>query len=103
MQTPARSGSTKTYRLVAEIDTTFKQQVLDLAQRKWIPDIHHHRQTDDLGRRVEIAKQVFNSSRVKNGLVCLKPFCSDNATAGGSAVVPVVKKPKGFLQGMFGD
>ena len=37
------------YRLVADIDTALEQQVLDLAQRQRITNLHHHRQADDLG------------------------------------------------------
>ena len=32
------------------------QQVFDIPQRKWKPDIHHHRKADDLGAGFEIAK-----------------------------------------------
>jgi DNA-binding IscR family transcriptional regulator len=65
--------------LVADIDTALEQKILDLAQRQRLADIHHHRQADDLGRTVEIMERVFHPSRLKNGLVCLKPFCSDTA------------------------
>jgi hypothetical protein len=53
----------ETYRLVA-IDASFKQKILDLAQRKRIPDIHHHRQADNLGRRVEITERIFHPRRL---------------------------------------
>ena len=48
-QTSDRTGSTRTYRLMANVDATLKEQVLDLAQRQWIADIHHHREANDLG------------------------------------------------------
>ena len=41
---------------VADVDATFMQQVLNISKRKWKSDIHHHRQTDDLWARFEIAK-----------------------------------------------
>ena len=34
------------YRLVADIDAAVEKKILDLAQRKRIPDVHHHRQAD---------------------------------------------------------
>ena len=34
------------YRLMADIDTALEQQVLDLAQRQRVPDIHHHREAN---------------------------------------------------------
>ena len=43
-----------------------------------IPDIHHHREADDLGRTVEIAEGIFHPQRLRTGTVSLKPFCSDN-------------------------
>ena len=36
-------------RLVADIDAALEQEVFDLAQRKRIANVHHHRQADDLG------------------------------------------------------
>ncbi len=35
-------------------DATLEQQVLDLPQRWWKPNIHRHREPDDLGSTVEI-------------------------------------------------
>ena len=35
--------------LVTNIDAALEQQILDLPQRQWIPDVHHHRQADHLG------------------------------------------------------
>ena len=36
------------YRLVADINATLKQQILDLSQRQRIADIRHHREADYL-------------------------------------------------------
>jgi hypothetical protein len=47
------------HRLMTDVDAAFEQQVLDLAQRKWVAHIHHHRQANDLGLRVEIAERIF--------------------------------------------
>jgi hypothetical protein len=41
---------------MADIDATFMQQILDIAKGKWKPDIHHHRQADDLRRRFEVTE-----------------------------------------------
>ena len=39
----------KPHRLMADVNATFEQNVLDLAQRQRIADLHHHRQADHLG------------------------------------------------------
>ena len=46
------------HRLVADVDAAFEQQVLDLPQLQRIPDVHHHRQADDLGGTVEITERI---------------------------------------------
>ena len=67
------------YRLVADIDTALEQQVLDLAQRQRVPDIHHHRQADDLGRTIEIAEWISHPTTLRTDPAPLKPICSDTA------------------------
>ena len=47
----------KPHRLVADIDATFMQQILDVAKGKWKPNVHHYRSADDLGGRLEVAKR----------------------------------------------
>jgi hypothetical protein len=44
--------------LMADLDPALVQQVFDIPQRQGEPDVHHHRQADDLGRRLELAKRV---------------------------------------------
>ena len=56
-----------------------EKNILDLAQRQRTPDVHHHREANNLGRRVKISEWVSHPTRLKNGFVCLKPFCSDIA------------------------
>ena len=34
---------------VADTDAAFEQKIPDLTERKRIPDVHHHREADDLG------------------------------------------------------
>ena len=67
------------YRLVADIDTALEQQVLDLAQRQRVPDIHHHREANDFGRTIEIAEGIFHPLRLGSITRRLKPLYSDNA------------------------
>jgi hypothetical protein len=44
--------------LVADVDPTLGQKILDVAQRQRVSDVHHHDQTDDLWRAVEISERV---------------------------------------------
>ena len=66
-------------RLVANVDAALEQQVLYLSHRQRIADVQHHRQAYDLRRAAEIAERSLHPSRLENGLLCLKPFCSDTA------------------------
>ena len=43
-------------RFVAHIDTPFVQQVFHISERKGEANLQHHRQADNLGTRLEIAK-----------------------------------------------
>src|SRR5665811_1733609 len=67
------------YRLVADVDATFGQQILDLSQRQGKPDIHHHRKPDDRGRTVEIAEGILHRCKLWNTTSRLKLICSDTA------------------------
>jgi hypothetical protein len=64
------------------IDAALEQDVFYLAQRKWVPDVHHHREANNLGRRIEITEGISHPRRLENALPCLKPFYSDNADRG---------------------
>src|SRR5208337_4456331 len=44
--------------LVAEVDPSLGQQILDVAQRQRVSHVHHHEQTDDLWRAVEISERI---------------------------------------------
>jgi len=44
------------HRLMPDIDAAFTKNILDLAQPLRIPDVHHHREANTLGRRVEISE-----------------------------------------------
>ena len=43
-------------RFTAIVDTTLVAQFLDVPERARKPDVHHHRQTDDLGARLEVTE-----------------------------------------------
>ena len=45
-------------RLMSDIDATLMEQVFDVPQREWKPDVHHHRKADDLRARLEVAKRA---------------------------------------------
>lgn len=38
--------------------TTLMQQVLDIPQSQRVADMHHHRQADELGARLEVAEDA---------------------------------------------
>ena len=42
--------------LMADFDAKLVQKILHVPKRKWKPDIHHHRQTDDIGAGLEVTK-----------------------------------------------
>jgi len=44
--------------LVADVDPTLGQKILDVAQPQRVSDVHHHDQTNDLWRAVEIPERV---------------------------------------------
>jgi hypothetical protein len=44
--------------LVADVDPALGQEIFDVAQRQRISHVHHHDQTDDLRRAVEISERV---------------------------------------------
>ena len=41
-------------RFMADIDPAFVEKILDIPQREWEPNVHHHRQADDLGARFKL-------------------------------------------------
>ena len=65
--------------LIADLDAALEQEIFDLAQRKRIADIQHHREANDLGRTVEITAGISHRLRLRNAPSPLKPIYSDNA------------------------
>jgi hypothetical protein len=50
--------------LVADVDPALGQQILDIAQRQRISHVHHHNQTDDLWRAVDISERICSLRRL---------------------------------------
>jgi hypothetical protein len=50
--------------LMADLDPTLGQQILDVAQRQRVSHVHHHDQTDDLWRAVEISERIAHAPRL---------------------------------------
>jgi hypothetical protein len=46
------------HRLVADVDAALEQQVLHVAQRQGVPNVHQDDQPDDLGGGIEPAKRI---------------------------------------------
>ena len=67
------------HRLLTNTDATFEQNVFNLAQRKRIADVQHHRKANDLGRTVEITAGISHRLRLRNSPSPLKLIYSDNA------------------------
>ena len=65
------------YRLVADVDAALMEQVLHVPQRQWEADIHHHRQTDDLGRSLEVADRIAHPETLRSRAGRLKRFSFD--------------------------
>ena len=76
-----KSVTPEPHRFVADIDATFMQQILDIAKGKWKPDIHHHRQADDLWAGFEIPKRgaFCHPVTLVGRLASLKLVSSDTA------------------------
>jgi len=47
----------KPHRLVANVGAALVEQIFHISQRKREPNVHHHRQADDLGTGLEIAER----------------------------------------------
>src|SRR5271154_719329 len=75
--------------LMADIDPTLGQQILDVAQRQRVSHVHHHDQTDDLRRAIEIAERVAHGLKLpRRGAA---GFLSDSTY--GRATVPAIRVP----------
>jgi hypothetical protein len=54
----AKSVPPKSDGLMADVDPALGQEILDVAERQWVPHVHHHGQTNHFWRAVEIAERV---------------------------------------------
>ena len=66
---------------MADIDTAFMQQIFDISEREWKPDVHHHSKADDLRTGSEVPKGITfrHPPRLGDRPARLKPDRSDNA------------------------
>ena len=79
---------------MADIDAAFVQQVFDISKRQRKTDVKHHRQTDNLTARFEIAKWIRfgHPARLRNHPARLKQFCSDSTVTDAIEFpLPIVK------------
>jgi hypothetical protein len=54
----AKPAPPKPDGLRADVDPTLGQEIVDVVQRQRVSHVHHHDQTDDLRRAVEISERV---------------------------------------------
>ncbi len=75
----AETVSPESDSFMANINTAFVQQIFHISKRKWITHIHHNRQADDFGRRLEVAKrgEFCHSEMLGRRPAQLKPVFSD--------------------------
>ena len=66
---------------MSDVDAELMQEVLDVAQRQRVADVHHYRQADDLQARLEVSKRGVHGhlGRVGRVLPSLKPVCFEIA------------------------
>ena len=71
----------KAYRFMAYIDAALVQQIFHDPKRQREPHIHHDRQADDIGRRLEVAKGAAfgHPARLRNRPARLNQVSSDRA------------------------
>src|ERR1700730_626016 len=50
--------------LLPDVDPALGQRILDVAPRQWVSHVHHHDQTDDLWRAVEISERIAHAPRL---------------------------------------
>src|ERR1700730_3664357 len=69
--------------LVADVDPALGQQILDVAQRQRVSHVHHHDQTDDLRRAVEISERVAHGLKLPRQ-DALRTLCLTLPSPGGT-------------------
>jgi hypothetical protein len=60
-----------------DVNAALVQQVLDVPQRQWVPDVHHHRQANYLGRRLEVAEDagIADAQKASSTRLSFNPNC----------------------------
>jgi len=91
------------HRLVADVDTTLEQQIFDLAQRQRVPDVHHHREADDLRRTVEIAERILHPPKLRIAAFRLKRISSDSAATGHRRATGACRQGPPLSGGVLGN
>ena len=91
----------QTHRVVADIDTAFDQHVVDLAQRQWIADVHHHHEAHYLGRTVDITERIVHHRRLRNLPFRLKTIYADNAPFGHPRPLQVMSNAAFRITGKY--
>ena len=91
----------ESYRLVADVDVPLEQNILDLSQRQWIADVHHHREANHLRRAVEITEGIAHRRRLGMSPARLKPICSDKT--GRTNLLPFLPPEKTRMTGSPGS
>jgi hypothetical protein len=43
-----------------------------------MPDVHHHRQSHDIGKQIEIVEQIIHPRRLRTDLLHINPVCFDS-------------------------
>jgi hypothetical protein len=64
MQRDRHLASGDLCRESAPLDPALGQQILDVAQRQRVSHVHHHDQTDDLWRAVEMSERIAHAPRL---------------------------------------
>jgi hypothetical protein len=49
----------KSDSLMADVDPALGQQILNVAQRQWVPHVHHHDQTDHFRQLLKYRNGLF--------------------------------------------
>ena len=88
---------------VTDIEAALEQHIFDLSQRQRIPDVHHHREPDHVGRTVEITEGIGHLWKLPADVAHLKPTCSDNARATyrRECSIPAPSAPHTLSRGIF--
>jgi hypothetical protein len=56
------------HRLMADIDATLEQQILDIAQRKWVPHVHHRHSWNTSGEELNRRNGLGGRARDLRGI-----------------------------------